>query len=275
MTGPTDPATAATTAPVALTEPAPSAEPVPAAEPVPPAEPRQRWRLTFARDPVPADQVGRAVLDSWQAALIGSGLPMAGLDEGGAGRARIAFASALPAAASGEAELADLWLLERRPLWAVREGLADRLPAAHRWISAEDIWLGEPALAGRVSAADWRIELGRPAADRARIAEAARHLIAAPSLPRTRRKGATEKPYDLRLLLEDVAVDNGSTAASVVLRVRTRLHPELGAGRPEEVVAALAESLGVAIEIAALARVRLVLGDEPPARPRPTGFSRR
>jgi hypothetical protein len=249
-------------------------ETVPAAEPVPPPEPRQRWRLTFARDPVPADQVGRAVLDAWQAALVGSGLPMAGLDEGGGGRARIAFASALPAAASGEAELADLWLLERRPLWAVRVGLADRLPVGHRWIAAEDIWLGETALAGRVSAADWRIELRGPRTDRARIADAARELIAARSLPRIRRKGTTEKRYDLRLLLADIAVDDASTAASVVLRVQTRLHPELGAGRPEEVVAALAESLGVAIEIAGLARVRLVLGDEPPVRARPTGLRR-
>jgi len=272
---------AETTGPVTLTEPLPQAgqpsepEPVAAAEPVPTAEPRQRWRLTFARDPVPADQIGRAVLDAWQATLVGSGLPMAGLDEGGGGRARIAFASALQAAASGEAELADLWLLERRPLWAVREGLADRLPAGHRWISAEDIWLGEPALAARVSAADWRIELRGPGTDRARIADAARRLIAARSLPRIRRKGTTEKRYDLRLLLEDVAVDDASAVASVFLRVRTRLHPELGAGRPEEVVAALAESVGITIEIAGLARVRLVLGDEPPARARPTGFNRR
>ncbi len=261
VTGSTDPVTAVTTAPAALAEPVSAAEPATpsepepglAAEPAPPAEPRQRWRLTFARDPVPADQVGRAVLDAWQATLAGSGL----------------------AAASGAAELADLWLLERRPLWALREGLVDRLPAGHRWVAAEDIWLGEPALAGRVSAADWRIELAGPGADRVRIGDAARQLIAARSLPRIRRKGTTEKGYDLRLLLEDIAVDDATGPAPVLLRVRTRLHPELGAGRPEEVVAALAESVGVALEIAALARVGLVLGDAPPARERPTGFSRR
>src|SRR5258705_492186 len=112
-------------------------------------------------------------------------------------------------------------------------------------------------------------------AGRARIADAARQLIAGRSLPRIRRKGTTEKGYDLRLLLEDIAVDDATGPAPVLLRVRTRLHPELGAGRPEEVVAALAESVGVALEIAALARVGLVLGDAPPARERPTGFSRR
>ena len=268
-------------APTPPVEPVPPREPVPPVEPVLPVEPRQRWRLTFGRGPVAADQVGRAVLEAWQDSLVASGLPIVGLESGGGGHARIAFAAPLAAAASGEAELVDLWLLERRPLWAVREALGGRLPAAHRWISAEDVWLGEPALAGRVSAADWRIELRGPdGLDRAPIAEAVQRLLAAHSLPRIRRKGTTEKPYDLRVLLEDVTVEPGAegraaTAGPIVLCVRTKFHPELGAGRPEEVVAALAESLGVAIEVAGLVRVRLLLGDAPPARVRPTGLSRR
>ncbi|HEX2754437.1 MAG TPA: DUF2344 domain-containing protein, partial [Candidatus Limnocylindrales bacterium] len=165
----------------------------PGGPPPAPAEPRQRWRLTFARDAVAADQVGRAVLDAWQESLAASGLRLAGLEAGGAGRARIAFAAPLPAAARGEAELADLWLLERRPLWSVREALADRLPAAHRWIGAEDVWLGAPALAGQVVAADWRVELAGPGlvgdGARDRIAEAA--MSCRGRVSRARRRSAT------------------------------------------------------------------------------------
>ena len=241
-----------------------------------PAEPRQRWRITFARDPVAADQVGRLVLDAWQDCLVASGLPVAGLDAGGTGRARLAFAAPLPAGARGDAELADLWLVERRPLWAVREALADRLPAAHRWIAAEDVWLGAPALAGRVVAADWRIELAGPAIDRDRLADAARQLIGARSLPRVRVKGGSERRYDLRVLVESVELDAGVDSVSgrpaagggPGLAVRTRFHPELGPGRPDEVIAALAEALGVQLGIAAIARVRLILGDESPTRTR-------
>jgi hypothetical protein len=264
VTGQTDPATARTNPSTSST--------TPIAEPLlpPAAEPRQRWRLTFARAPVANDQVGRAVLDAWQEALAGSGLPVAGLDPGGGARARIAFAAPLPAAARGEAELVDLWLIERRPLWAVREALVDRLPAAHRWISVEDVWLGEPALAAQVTAADWRIEIRGSALDRTRVGEAARQLIDARSLPRIRVKGASEKRYDLRLLLQDVAVESAARpdepAGSIVLRVRTRFHPELGTGRPEEVVAALAEAANMPLEIAALTRLRLLLGEEPPGR---------
>jgi hypothetical protein len=275
VTVPTDPATAEI-----ATSPEPSL--IPAEPPLPQAEPRQRWRLTFSREPVPADWVGRAVLDAWQESLAGSGLPIATVDGSGDGRARIAFAAPLPAAARGEFELADVWLKERRPLWAVREALADRLPAAHRWIAAEDVWLGEPALAGRVTAADWRIELVGPELDRSRVAVAAEQMMAARSLPRTRVKGSTEKRYDLRLLLDDVVVDpedreTHSSAVEpadrVIVRVRTRFDPELGAGRPEEVVATMAESAGVALEIAILVRLRLVIAGsaESPDRARVNG----
>jgi radical SAM-linked protein len=251
---------------------APTAEPStgpPAPAPAPaPAEPRQRWRLTFGREPVAAHQLGRAALDAWQEALVASGLPLAGLEPGGPGRARIAFAAPLPAAAAGEAELAEVWLLERLPLWRVREALADRLPTGHRWIAAEDVWLGSPALAGRVVAADWRLDLGAVASgDLARFAAGARALLDAPELPRTRLKGTTEKRYDLRPLLADLAV--AGDPGRPVLRIRTRFEPEAGSGRPDEVVAALAEAAGCEVEVASIARERLILADPVPAPPPP------
>jgi len=284
---PTDPATAdIARSPDASPDRSPEPPRIPVGPPpMPPAEPRQRWRLTFSRDPIPADWVGRGVLDAWQASLTGSGLPLATIDGPGDRRARIAFAAPLPAAARGESELADVWLMERRPLWAVRQALADRLPAAHHWIAAEDVWLGEPALAGRVAAADWRIELVGPELDRARLAIAAERIVAARSLPRTRVKGSTEKRYDLRPLLDDLVVDmedravDSSAAGStdrVVVRVRTRFDPERGAGRPEEVVGAMAESSGIALEVASLVRVRLVIAGsgESPALAHKSGSER-
>lgn len=215
---------------------------------------------------MPADAVGRASIEAWQDALAASGLPVAGLETGGTGRARIAFAAPLPAAARGEAELADLWLLERRAAWQVREALEDRLPAAHLWIGAESVWLGAPALAGRVVAADWLVTLaGAGAADRPRLEAAAHAILAAGSLPRIRMKGSSERPYDLRLLLADVAVIDGPEAGHG-LRIRTRIDPELGSGRPDEVVAALAEAAGVELALVALARIRLLLADDPTLR---------
>jgi hypothetical protein len=249
----------------------PSVDPETAPAP-PPAEPRQRWRLTYARDSVPADQVGRVAIDAWAEAIAVCGLPVAGLEPGGVGRARLAFAAPLPAAARGEAELAELWLLERVPAWMVREALADGLPAGHRWIAAEDVWLGAPALAGRVVAADWRIEIAGAEMDRAPLAGAARALVAAGTLPRVRMKGSAEKRYDLRPLFEDVAiVGDGSASGPFEIRIRTRFDPELGSGRPEEIILALSEAAGLSaadVEIVSMARERLVLADDGPTKRR-------
>jgi hypothetical protein len=44
--------------------------------------------------------------------------------------------------------------------------------------------------------------------------------------------------------------------------MRTRIHPELGTGRPEEVVAALSDDLGSPLAIERIVRRRLLLLDE-------------
>ena len=255
MTPPTDPSAGSRAAP----PPAAAA----ARPPLVAQEPRQRWRLTFTRAPVAPDAVGRAALDAWQETLVASGLPLAGLEPGGTGRARIAIGAPLPAMASGEAELADIWLLERSTAWQVREALADRLPADHGWVRAEDVWLAAPALAGRVAAADWRVTLaGAAPSDRPRRADAVRSLLAARSLVRTRLKGGAEKRYDLRPLLADVSIPDAPAQDAIVARIRTRFDPEAGAGRPEEVVAALADTAVLPLVIGSIARERLVLADD-------------
>ena len=44
--------------------------------------------------------------------------------------------------------------------------------------------------------------------------------------------------------------------------MRTRIHPELGTGRPDEVVAALGDAMGKPLAIAQTVRRRLLLADE-------------
>jgi hypothetical protein len=229
-------------------------------------EPRQRWRLVFRRGPVPVELVGRAAIEAWQSALIDSGLMLAQLDAGG--RPRVAFGAPLPAGAEGEAELAEIFLAERVPAWRVREALAERMPLAHSFISAEDVWLGAPPLPGRVTAADWRVELDAAGVDSGLLAAAAEELVAARSLPRTRSKAGIDKAYDLRPLLEDVCLGPRAPAGGgpIVVRIRTRFRPELGSGRPDEVIAALGEACRTELAVRRTVRLRLVLaGDEAPA----------
>ena len=221
------------------------------------AEPRQRWRLVVARSVGAPEQPQREVTDGWFAAIADAGLPVA-WTEGARSRPRIAFGAPLPIGMAADAELIDVVLTERWPAWRLRETLTEHVPAGWRLVEVQDVWLAGPALAGRVAAADYRVVLaGDVPIDRLRAA--AEELLAAPSLPRSRARGDESVEYDLRPLLIDVAIEDGPPVTVVT---RTRFHPELGTGRPEEVVAALADCLGQKLEASSIVRDRLVLAED-------------
>jgi radical SAM-linked protein len=199
---------------------------------------------------------GRELTDAWEDAMEASGLPVH--RAAGRSRTRVAFAAPLQLGLAAERELAEVFLAERVPIWRVREALTERLPAGWRLIDLFDVWVGGPPLAGRVVAADYRVEL-EARIDPDRLAEAIRWILSARELPRVRQKGEGTVAYDLRPLVLDVIVD---AVAGSVVRMRTRIHPELGTGRPEEVVAALAERLDGALEVRAIVRERLILSGE-------------
>jgi hypothetical protein len=141
----------------------------------------------------------------------------------------------------------------------VREELSARLPAGWTLVDLYDVWLAGPALPGRIVAADYRITLGS-GVSAAAVEAACTRLMAAPAIPRDRMKGGASVRYDLRPLLADVALV--AAGPPVVVRARTRFHPELGTGRPDEVVAALADAAGKPLDAASIVRERLILADE-------------
>ena len=232
--------------------------------PVPPREAAQRWRLVLARDasgePAPREQQA-----GWEASLLDSGLPVAGLD---LPRPRPRFALAAPLAASipGEAELLDVFLVERLPAWRVREALTGSLPSGWRLVEAYDVWLGEAALPGRVTASVYRARLTGAGEDATRLRAAAVALLDAPTLVRERRKGEGSVRYDLRPFLGRLEVE--TAGRDVVLRMTLRHDPEKGVGRPDEVLAALGEAAGTVLEPVELVRERLELGDPPAPKPK-------
>ncbi|HET9084120.1 MAG TPA: TIGR03936 family radical SAM-associated protein [Candidatus Limnocylindrales bacterium] len=221
------------------------------------AEPRQRWRLVVARALTASHVTQREVAAAWTDALEAAGLPL--VDGGtGRGRSRLSFGAPLPVGMAAERELIDIVLTEQWPAWRVREVLVPRLPDGWRLIDAFDVWLGGPPLAGRVVAADYRIELaGDP--DAGALTTAARDLMNARSIPRDRIKAGSTVTYDLRPLVTSIAVRSGPP---VVVLARTRFDPELGTGRPEEVVAALEDRLGWVLDTAMIVRERLLLAED-------------
>jgi radical SAM-linked protein len=243
---------------------------LPETPPSAPREPVQRWRLVLARAPATPDAAQREQLAAWEAAFAGCGLPVAGLD---AARPRPRFAIAAPLAVTipGEAELLDVWLVERLPAWRVREVLAASMPSGWRLVDVYDVWLGEPALPGRVVASVYRATFAPGSGEVSLLTGAAAALLAASSLPRERRKGETVISYDLRPFIDDVVVVESDGGA--IVRTTLSHDPEKGVGRPEELLAALGEAAGLPLQPVSLVRERLVLGD-PPAPP-PSAARRR
>ena len=233
----------------------------------------QRWRLVLQRAALDVAMSQRLVLDGWERAATESGLPVAGL-EGARGKPKIALAAPLAPTIPGEAELLDIWLVERTPRWRVREALSAATPDGWTVVNLFDVWLGEAALPGRVTASVFRATLDPADAPRSlAFRHAAASMLAAASLPRERQKGEATVAYDLRPFLADITVAVGVDGVPLV-RLVLRHDPERGIGRPEEALAALADLAGGApIRVRSLVRERLVL-DDPVPEPGPARRSR-
>ena len=226
----------------------------------PPPDPRQRWRLVVGRSVDAPSQTQRELSDAWEAAIEAAGLPLAWTGDARS-RPRISFGAPLPVGIAADGELIDLVLTARWPAWRVREVLAPVLPAGWRLVDLHDVWLAGPALAGRVAAADYRVVVaGADGVDVERLVDACAALLLSRRVPRARRKGDTTIRYDLRPLVLDARVDDAGPPPIIV--TRTRFHPELGTGRPEEVVGALADLIGEPLQAVSMVRVRLILTDD-------------
>jgi radical SAM-linked protein len=201
---------------------------------------------------------GREYIGRWEETLGGGGLPVVCV---ASGRPRIALGAPLPAGSSADGEILEFWLTEVKPAWIVREALAPRLPHGHRAVGLESVWLGAPALSGQIAAADYEVTVGAGERERADVDDAVRRLLARDRLLRQRQKGGETRIYDLRALV--VSLEATRVAGDgLALHMRTLIHPELGTGRPDEVVAALSDEAGTPLTIEGIVRRRLLLADD-------------
>jgi hypothetical protein len=133
----------------------------------------------------------------------------------------------------------------------MRRRLADGMPNGYRVVDLHDVWVGAPALAPQLVAADYRVTLLN--VQPAELDAAVQTLLAAEKLPRERRREKKTVAYDLRPLLLDLQVRAADQAAKSMdnaetppmgLWMRLRHSQDGGSGRMEEVVRALAETMG-------------------------------
>jgi radical SAM-linked protein len=245
---------------------------------------RQRWRVFVARGPGARDALHRDVAAAWEAGLTGSGLPLVST-EGSRPQPRLVFAAPVPVGMLAEREPMDLWLLERRRIDEVRAAVEAAAPAGHRVVELYDVWVGAPSLPASVVAGDYVATVRPVAADQRedvdpaarsdpsalgeRVAAAVAALLAEPRVERRREKGGGSVVVDIRPHVVDLAAIQPPQAAGrpdpdagTALSMRLLLGGERGVGRPDEVVAAIAERLGMGLAVDSVVRRRVVLADD-------------
>jgi radical SAM-linked protein len=218
------------------------------------SEIRQRWRLTFARDEEARYLSHLDAVHLWERAFRRGEIPLA-TSEGFNPRPKLVFAAPLQLGMLAEHDLADIFLAERLTSPDLRGRLASGMPRGYRVVDLHDVWVGAPALAPQLAAADYRVTLFNVKHDDVDAAVAG--LMAAEALPRQRHREKRTISYDLRPLLLEAEVRAPDPAAiaqatadlpAVGLWLRLRHSQDGGSGRVEEVVAALAGELGMATQ---------------------------
>lgn len=234
-------------------------------------EPRQRWRLVFARGDAALYLSHLDIAKLWERAFRRAGIPVA-LSGGFNARPRLIFAAPLPLGTLAEGEIADIYLSERLTLADLRARLQRDLPNGFTLVDLHDVWINAPAVAARLAAADYRLEVTGVSLEA--LAGACARLLALPALEREKRREKKVTTYDLRPLVLALACEPAPLGEGSLLRMRLRHAQEGGSGRPEEVVAALADLAGEEPVIASIVRERLLLADEADAAPQAADAAR-
>lgn len=195
----------------------------------------QRLRLTFG---VSSPICYASVLDMgrlWERLLRRARVPLA-YTQGFNPHPRLQFADALPVGYDSVCELLDMWLAERQDLAAFTQAVAQQAPAGLSVLAAEEVALNAVSPQSTMRQAEYRVALDT-GSSRDDLAAAVERILAQPSIIRRRIKKGELAEYDLRPLLYEIALldeHDGQQMLRLLLRCGSQ-----GAGRPEEVVAAL------------------------------------
>ena len=193
----------------------------------------QRLRITFTRGEELKYITHLDMMRFWERALRRAGLPVA-YSEGFTPHPQISLATPLAVGTTSEAELMDVYLTEHIPPKRFLAELAKQLPAGVSAVAAEEVGMSLPAVQADVRFAEYEVDVeGVPEEDaRAKADE----FLAKASVPWEHKRENETRSYDIRALVEgiDVAPHDGGTRLTMRLR-----NDNAGAGRPEQVVAAI------------------------------------
>jgi radical SAM-linked protein len=193
----------------------------------------QRLRVTFTRGEELKYITHLDMMRFWERALRRAGLPVA-YSEGFTPHAQISLATPLAVGTTSEAELMDVYLTEHIPPKRFLADLSSQLPVGVSAVAAEETGMSLPAVQADLRFAEYDVDVDGARQEDARAK--AEDFLAKPSVPWEHKRENETRAYDIRALVE--AIEVAPRDAGVRLRMRLR-NDNAGAGRPEQVVAAI------------------------------------
>ena len=241
----------------------------------PPPPVVQRLRIRYAKRGRLRFTSHRDFARAFERALRRAAVPMA-YSAGFSPHPKVSYAGAAPTGVASEAEYLEIALAEQRePDW-VRDALDAALPPGLDIVDVVEA--GPPALADRIEASHWRVELpGVEPAEASRAAQAFLALGEAPveKVTKDGRRTVDARPPVLELRLSDSGVseleetDTSAHCAILDLVVR-HVQPTV---RPDDVLTALRQAAALTTPVTPMV-TRLaqgLLGEAPPVETESTG----
>jgi radical SAM-linked protein len=210
----------------------------------------QRLRLVFGKGAELKYISHLDLLRVWERVLRRARVPLA-YSQGFNPRPKLFFAAALPVGCTGRAEMLDLLMEHRVGLHAFASSLKKQMPEGLELCSVSEVELTLPSLPSEIVAAEYEVRVQGSGATDA-IQNRLDSLLAATSIPRSRQRPDGTRSYDLRPLVQNLALAGRDGDAAIIrMRLQADAH---GTGRPDEVMAAL-EMTG---EVLSMERLQLV-----------------
>jgi radical SAM-linked protein len=197
----------------------------------------QRLRLVFSKEGTTRFISHLDLARTLERTLNRAGIPVA-YSQGFNRRPRLSLAAALPLGYTSQAELADIWLIERIEPEQVREQLMARIAPGLVIHAVSEVPLGEASLQQSTAASAYEVMFLDPV-DKESLRQRVASLLAADTLARVRQSGkkGKEKEYDLRPLILALTIEEREEDEPL-LAMRLRQTPTQ-TGRPDEVLLAL------------------------------------
>ena len=199
----------------------------------PPPPTVQKLRLRYTKRGPLRFASHRDLARALERALRRSQVPMA-FSAGFSPHPKISYMGAAPTGAASEAEYFEIGLAERRDPEQVRLALDASLPPGIDVLECVEAGEGTGALADRLDATRWRIDL--PGIEPAELSAAVERLLAADQVMVTKRTKNGTRDVDARAAVVSATV-SGETGCAILGIVVRQLTPTV---RPDDVVAALA-----------------------------------